>query len=156
VWVVSRDGRASIERRSNSFRYITVNGDPLGLSGAKEKLVASGKVDAAGFIPDEDWFAATVESDRPDVIKRVYEGATDYIQNQASVIVSFEDGYYSGSFALDIFAFLQATHGNVMREQSFGFVMSTSKKMPAYIRGSEMWAALGAPDLVDTKVATRK
>lgn len=147
VYVVNRDGRATIERRGGDFRYVAETGDPLELKNTLSILIAKGKADIDGFINDEDWFAATREIKRPDVLRRVYEGATENIRNRANVILSFEDGYYSGSYTLDIFAFLQATHGNVMREQSFGFVMTTGVELPEYLRASEMWAAIGTPQL---------
>ena len=58
---------------------------------------------------------------------RIFEGVTDGVSNRANVIINFQDGYYSGSSLLDRFAILQATHGNLGPEQSFGFVMSTDK-----------------------------
>jgi hypothetical protein len=151
VHVLGKSGAAVIERRGEKFRYRLESGDPLGLKDAFEKLKREGKADAEGFISDADWFAATSEGARPDVVRRVYTGATEYVRNRANVILSFEDGYYSGSYALDIFAFLQATHGNVMREQSFGFVMKTGTELPAYLRASEMWAAIGSPVLLAEK-----
>jgi len=156
VHVLGRGGAAVIERRGEKFRYGLESGDPLELKDVSERLKREGKADAEGFIADADWFAATREGARPDVLRRVYTGATEYVRNRANVILSFEDGYYSGSYALDIFAFLQATHGNVMREQSFGFVMKTGTELPAYLRAREMWAAIGSPVLQRERLATKQ
>jgi hypothetical protein len=69
------------------------------------------------------------------------------VQNRASVIVNLEDGYYTGSALFDVFTVLQATHGNIDREQSFGFVMSTSRDLPTYVRAEDVWAVIGSPQL---------
>lgn len=155
VHVISKAGEAVIERRGESFRYLIQSGDTLGLKSVLDELKRAGKADADGFIADADWFAATKEGLRPDIVRRVYTGATMHVRNRAGVIVSFEDGYYSGSYALDIFAFLQATHGNAMREQSFGFVMTTGRDLPDYLRASELWSAIGSPVLAREKMAVK-
>jgi len=147
VRVVGRSGAALIERRGERFRYRPESGDPLELKAVTAALTSQGKADAEGFIADADWFAATKDGVRPDVLRRVYEGATGEVRNRANVILSFEDGYYSGSYALDIFAFLQATHGNVMREQSCGFVLTTKEALPTALRASDVWEAIGEPAL---------
>jgi hypothetical protein len=147
VHVVGRAGRATVERRGERFRYAAAAGDPLGLAGALAALKAQGRLDAEGFAADSDWFALTSGGARPDAVRRVYEGVTGGVANRASVIVSFEDGYYSGSSALDLFAVLRATHGNLGREQSYGFVMSTHLELPAYVRAEDLWPALGHPRL---------
>ena len=102
---------------------------------------------AEDFIADEDWFAATVESARPDVLRRVFEGLNERVINRANVIVNFADGYYTGSASLDVFAFLQATHGNLGARQSFGFVMSSASDLPPYLRARDVWRAIGSPVL---------
>ncbi len=153
VWVVGRNGLAFIEKKNREFRYVARVGDPFGLIPIIELLTKNGRADANDYISQNDWFAATSEGPRPDVVRRVYEGLTKNIRNRANVIVSFEDGYYSGSFAMDIFAFLEATHGNVMREQSFGFAMTTAEDLPKYLAAGEMWSSLGSPALGDDKLA---
>jgi hypothetical protein len=80
-------------------------------------------------------------------VRRVYAGTGGEVGNPANVLVSFRDGYYSGSSTLDIFAFLRATHGNLGREQSFGFVMSTGRSLPPFVRAGDLWRALGSPAL---------
>ena len=112
-------------------------------------LNGRGKADADGFVADADWFEATRDAEMPDAVRRVFKGTSGEVGNPANVIVSFEDGYYSGSSTLDIFAFLKATHGNLGREQSFGFVLSTKRGggLPPFIRAADVWQALGSPDL---------
>lgn len=146
VYLVSSEGQATIEKRGTDYRYRAVKGDPLQLLPVIEALATRTKT-TDGFFSDAAWFDATRESNRPDAINRIYEGLTSGVANQANVIVNFEDGYYSGSALLDVFAVLQATHGNLGPQQSFGFVMSTEKELVPYIRAQDLWAAIGSPVL---------
>lgn len=152
VHVVSNNGAATIEKKGEKFRYKS-NGDPLDLLSVQRELNKQNKVDNEGFANDGDWFAVSCNSNNPDAIKRVYDGVTSLVKNRATVIVNFEDGYYSGSKLLDIFAFLQATHGNLGKEQSFGFVMTTEKDLPDYIRAENLWKEIGSPVLKKSNLA---
>ena len=155
VHIVSRSGNATIEQRGGRYRYTTQSGDPLALAAITRALREQGRADADGFIADADWFAATREGARPDAVRRVYEGLTNHVRHRANVVVNFEDGYYTGSAALDIFAFLQATHGNLGAEQSFGFVMNTERELPAHMRAESVWQAIGSPALNRAALAGR-
>lgn len=145
VQLVASNGTATIEKRGSSFRYRTIGGDPLELNSVLSALTAEGKVDPDGFVADADWFKATRDAAQPDAVRRVYDGTINHVRNRASVVLNFRDGYYTGSSTLDIFAFLQATHGNLGREQSEGFVMSTEPGLPAVLRAEEVWEAIGSP-----------
>lgn len=147
VYVLNEKGSATIERSGERFRYRATQGDPLELLPRVETLKRQGRADAVDFIADEDWFAATIESARPDVLRRVYEGVSERVVNRANVIVNFADGYYTGSASLDVFAILQATHGNLSARQSFGFVSSNARELPAYLRARDVWRAIGSPVL---------
>lgn len=147
VHIVSSSGEARIEQRGESYRYRALTGDPLSLSAVARELATKGKTDAEGFISDAAWFDATRDGARPDAVRRIYDGASDHVRNRANLIINFADGYYSGSFMFDIFAILQAAHGNLGREQSFGFVMSTNGNLPSYIRAGDVWGAIGSPVL---------
>jgi hypothetical protein len=147
VFVLDEEGSATLERRGERFRYRATHGDPLELSPIVESLRRQGKVDADDFIADEDWFAATIEGVRPDVVRRVFEGVSERVQHRASVLVNLADGYYTGSASLDVFAFLQATHGNLGARQSFGFVMSNARDLAPHLRARDVWRAIGSPIL---------
>ncbi|HEY0003512.1 MAG TPA: hypothetical protein VGB17_01785 [Pyrinomonadaceae bacterium] len=147
VYLIGPEGEATIEKRVERYRYKTLKGDPLALLPIMQSLSASGKMDADGFIADADWFAATRDGARPDAVRRIFLGTSAGVGNRASVIVNLLDGYYTGSSMLDVFAFLQATHGNLGQDQSYGFVMSTSLNLPLYIRAADVWKAMGHPQL---------
>jgi hypothetical protein len=142
VIVVARDGLARIDRRGSRFRYVGEAGDPLGLSDVAARFESAGKADENGFVDDRDWLAATAEGPFPDAVRRVYEGLTNHVRNRASVIVSLDDGFYAGSRMLDLFAAMRAAHGNLSRGESLGFVASTVRDLPPYLRASEVWRSL--------------
>jgi hypothetical protein len=146
VYVINHRGEATIEKRGDGYRYFTIEGDPLDLLSLTQQNTNHGN-GAGGFINDEDWFALTRAGTRPDVVRRIFEGATQGVLNRANVIVNLEDGYYTGSYLLDQFTILQATHGNIGQEQSYGFVMSTTSELRPYIRAGELWEALGSAQL---------
>jgi hypothetical protein len=157
VHVIARDGRAAIERRGDRYRYRALVGDPLELGAALRDLEERGALDGDGFVADSDWFAATSGGDRPDAVRRVYEGLTDHVENRANVVLSLEDGYLTGSAALDVFAVMRATHGNLNREQSLGFVMSTGRDLPAYLRAEDVWDGIqGTGDRGQRSVSNRQ
>jgi len=145
VYVANRLGQATIEKRGNEYRYLPTKGDPLELLSIMHH--ANGRNGGDGFIKDEDWFEWTSASARPDVVSRIFEGATQGVLNRANVIVNLEDGYYTGSSFLDVFTILQATHGNIGQGQSYGFAMSTVAELPAYIRAGDLWKTLGSARL---------
>ena len=147
VYIVGEHGEATIERRRDLYRYKIMKGDPLALAPAVRRLSAQGKVDVDGFIADADWFAATRDAVRPDAVRRIFDGASGAVGNRANVIVNFRDGFYTGSSFMDVFAGLRATHGNLWREQSYGFVMSTGRELPLYVRARDVWEAIGSPQL---------
>ncbi len=147
VYIISNKGTAAIERRGERLRYRAEKGDPLNLSSIIREMATRGKTDADGFIKKGDWFDATRDGERPDAVTRIYDGMNAPVRNPANIIVNLEDGYYAGSFSMDIFAFLQATHGNMGREQTFGFVISTSLDLPSHLRAGEVWQAIGSPSL---------
>jgi hypothetical protein len=144
VHLLSAEGEATIENEGNSYRYQPISGDPLKFWPVVSQMSGNR---ANGFVRDEEWFEATRDAERPDAVKRVFEGVTLGVVNRASVIVNFQDGYYGGSPLLDRFASLKSTHGNLGQEQSYGFVMTTEKELPPYIRADDLWVALGSPDL---------
>lgn len=143
VYLVARSGRARIEHRDGYYRYSTDTGDPLRLQPIMAQLQSQGRVRADGFTADADWFAATHQHIYPDAVRRLWVGVTNHVEHPASVLVSFEDGYYDGSAMLDILAVLRATHGNLRRGQSEGILLTTKQELPEAVRAADVWSVLG-------------
>ena len=130
--IVGASGRAVIERRvvngERYFRYRTVTGDPLELNPILGNMRADGVREYEGFIAEEQWLRATAEHTYPDPLRRLWDGF-GWVTQPVSVLVSMQDGYYTGSIALDMLAILQATHGNLRRTQSRGVLLSTDTRL---------------------------
>ena len=125
-------GKATVERRRVNnvvfFRYSATEGDPLELNPIAGRLAAEAARDREGFFDESDWLRATAEHTYPDPLRRLWQGF-GWVEQPVSVLVSLEDGYYTGSLLLDIFAFLRATHGNLRRSQSLGVLLSTDSRL---------------------------
>ncbi len=128
--IVGSKGTAWIDRRlingEELFRYRIDTGDPLLLERICAKLTLAGHADTGGFIPQQQWLGATAGHIYPDPLRRLWGGFDGLVAEPASVLVSLEDGYYTGSIWLDLFAFLRTTHGNLRRAQSRGVVLATA------------------------------
>lgn len=142
VYLVARSGRARIEHRDGYYGYFTDTGDPLQLKPILAELEREGRVRADGFIADADLFEATHAHIYPDAVRRLWEGLTNHVEHTASVLVSFEDGYYDGNALLDVLAVMRATHGNLRREQSYGILMTTRRQLPKVVRAADVWPLL--------------
>jgi hypothetical protein len=129
VHVLSADGRARIEQREKQqgtyYRYQPMEGDPLLLAGAEERLRESSQMEADGFASAEAWLRVTETHLYPDPLRRLWSSLDGLVEQPATVIVSLQEGYYTGSPLLDLFAWMRATHGSLHRAQSLGMVLST-------------------------------
>lgn len=144
VMVLSRDGRASIEREADSFRYVPVQGDPLELATVIEDLRLRGRLDGRGFAADSEWLAATIEHEYPDPLYRLWRAFDGLFIHTPDVLVSLADGYYAGSRRMADFIAMKAVHGNLNRLGSSGFVMTTAGPLPPVLRMTQARAALSA------------
>lgn len=140
--VENSTGRASIRRRRDLYCYRRETGDPLELAEILRRLRAENRLTSDACASEADWWEASREHAYPDPLRRLWFAFEEYIAQPASVIVSLKDGYYVGSQLLDFLAWLQATHGNLGREQSLAFVLTTGEPLPPYLRGDEFWEAL--------------
>ncbi|MBI3950141.1 MAG: hypothetical protein HY314_06775 [Acidobacteria bacterium] len=144
VYLVARSGRARIEHRNGFYWYSADMGDPLRLLPILAELEKRGCIRNDGFIADADLFTATHHHVYPDAVRRLWEGLTNHVVHPASVLVSFEDGYYDGSTLLDILAVLRATHGNLRRGQTEAILMTTKRELPDAVRAGDVWSALSS------------
>ncbi len=142
--VHSRNGQATVESdpAGTRFRYRTERGDPLRLLPVWERLRSEGKLDAAGFAPEPDLFAATVGGPFPDALFRLWESSLvegrGFVENRADLLVSLADGYYNGSGFFQRLVDFQSTHGGLGRGSTTGFAMTTDAPFPRALRYNEL------------------
>ena len=119
------------------YRYIMLDGDPLGLASVFNSLRAAGKLDANGFVADADLFAAASLGDFPDAAARIRGWATNHVQNPADILVSLKPGYYHGRPWFGQVVQLTGTHGSLEKTSSLGFAMATYR-LPSAVRLSDL------------------
>lgn len=139
VVLVSRRGRVRISQMQDRYRYETISGDALELAPFVEELQKNGAMDAAGFASGSDWLRVTLAHKYVDPLRRVMDGMTTHVKYRADVVISTQDGWYVGSAFLDAFAALRATHGNLLRDQSGAFAISTRQQLSSTVRGYEVY-----------------
>ncbi len=142
VVVLSADGRATLSRRGDAYRYIAQAGDPLRLGQTLERLRADGLVDADGFVADAILFDATVENIYPDAAHRLWRAFHGLVRHTPDVLVSLEDGYHHGSSLMSAILDPIAAHGNLRAPGSSGFVMTMAGPLPAVLRMDDVREAL--------------
>lgn len=135
-------GAARISREMNGssarYRYQSLDGDPLQLAKALEKLKEGGQLDAESYAPDAAWHAQTGEHIYPDALANLHESLQgERVRHNADVLVSTRDGYYYGATMFSRYTRLAATHGNALRDSTSAFLMSTHRTFPAFVRASQ-------------------
>jgi hypothetical protein len=128
---------ADVPVRAIRYRYIMLDGDPLGLASVFNSLHAAGKLDADGFAADADLFAAAPLGDFPDAAARIRGWATNHVQNRADILVSLRRGYYHGRPWFGQVVQLTGTHGSLEKTSSLGFAMATYR-LPSAVRLSDL------------------
>lgn len=143
VVVLGRDGTAQLSHRRGRYHYGLVQGDPLRLRAALERLSHEGKVDGEGRSTEADWFQVTRDHVYPDAVRRAVKAVEGFVQNPADVLVSFREGYFYGNRMFDRLVTIEATHGSMLESASTAFYMSTEHEAPPYLRSHELLAYFG-------------
>lgn len=143
--VRTRAAIASVEfdRDFARFRYLPGHGDPLELLPALDELRRQGKVDAGGFVAEQDLFNATLPLRYPDALYRIADWAAEArspIANRSDIMVSLRPGFYSGSGFFTSLVKLKSTHGGLNRGSTLGFAMTTDGRLPAARRYDQLLA----------------
>ena len=144
VRVQSRNGEATVQADADRahFLYRAERGDPLRLLPLWNQLEQAGKLNSAGFAPEEELFSATLKGPYPDALFRLWYSMQDppqgLVENRADLLVSLADGYYLGRGWFEHFVELQSSHGSLSRRASLGFAMSTDAPFPRAIRYNEL------------------
>jgi hypothetical protein len=142
VKVISRLGTARIFRKDGDgqglFRYQPLEGDPLGVVPAMNRMRDQGQLDAEGYADDAAWFAATCDLPMPTPVQRVYGSLYRNVVNTADIVISLADGYFCGDKTFTRFVHMVGTHGGLSRQSSVSFLMSSAFEAPAYVRPEEI------------------
>jgi hypothetical protein len=135
ISVLSAEGLARIRWRDapagRRLQYERKQGDPLGLRGALDELEAEGRLDSDGFASREDWFEKTATAEDPDGVGRLADALGGvWVANPATVLAGLQAGYACGVRSVRIGAWfkgghLEATHGGLDRDSSWGFFMDS-------------------------------
>jgi hypothetical protein len=126
VAVEGQRGRARIDQRDNSYRYVNKKGDPLELQSV---------LSDDGFVDDSVLFEKTNKHRYPDVLTNLYKSLfTPRVEHTADILISLKDGYYYGWSPFGRFVRLAATHGNALQSSSNAFLMSTHRHLPECVR----------------------
>jgi hypothetical protein len=142
VIVMNASQRAAIERRGDRFRYQPIDGDVLGYQQTISALKKAGKVDAGGFIADQDWFDATVDAQFPDAPRRLWDAFHGNCVNTPDVMLTFHDGYCCGAGWMHAFIHMASTHGGLNQLDTATFVMTMTGRIHAPLRSGDVMQAL--------------
>lgn len=166
VVVETLDGKAEIKQRNGRYRYDVHYGDPLQLKAIIAQLKAADAieppagdeeqelmgavapirrqmVDADGFINDRAFFAATVEHEYPDALRRVWMAFNGLVQKPADLIVVLQDGYCHGREFFDtLIGGATSTHGSLNQLNSTTFVLTMWGQLPPAMRLEDVMGAL--------------
>jgi hypothetical protein len=150
--LVTKSGEASIRWRDRPSRrelaYTSLRGDPLSMLETQNWMRAAGVMDDEGFASRDDWFEWRAFAEYPDAVSRLVDSLDGaWVSNSASVIFSLEPGYGWGVKAAQVGAWLRAgpldaTHGSLDRESSWGFFMTsdTDIETPRAVRADRALA----------------
>lgn len=142
VLVLSKSGRARITRSNAGFRYAPEVGDPLLLEPVLDSLRKQSKIDANGYIADAVLFEATADHVYPDAVARLWRAFHGLFVHVPDVFVSVEDGFEIGSRLQTQLVHMQATHGNLRPQSSWGFAASMAGDLPPTLRLADLRTAM--------------
>lgn len=142
--VIVRDahGAAAIEGRADRVRYLPIDRDVFGYLPVIEQLKHDGKVDADGFVKDDDWFALTVDHDWPDAPRRVWDAFHINAISPPDVMLTFVDGWCAGVPSYEKYITMRSTHGGLNQVNSATFVMTMTGRIDRPLRTGEVIDAL--------------
>ncbi|MBN2375182.1 MAG: hypothetical protein JXD22_02185 [Sedimentisphaerales bacterium] len=146
VMVQTLDGKAQIRYKNGRYSYQVDYGDPLGLSKVIEQLRRQGQVDEQGYIDDRAFFAATVEHEYPDALRRLWLAFNGLVEQPADLIVCLRDGWYHGSdffsASAELAGGVKSTHGSLNRVNSTTFVLTMLGQLPQAMRMEDVMPQL--------------
>lgn len=145
IVVADRAGHARIRRTATGFAYDAQTGDPLKLTAIVAELRGAGRVAEDGSIDDAALFAATVEHEYPDALRRLWEAFNRQALNPPDVIANLRDGACHGSgFFHAMVGTVASTHGSLNRMNSVTLALTMLGDLPPALRTKDLLPALEA------------
>jgi hypothetical protein len=142
--IVSKEGEAWLawNRTGTAFLYESFLSDGyvdvLELGRLLSKVNQQGETVKERAVSGANFFAATAGHRYPDVGYRLWQWATNHVENRADILVSLKPGYYYGSGTFQRFVTLYSTHGALDAAQSLGFAMSTDGPLAGPLRSKDL------------------
>lgn len=129
--VIARQQTARIERRrtrtGDRFRYVALEGDPLGYASIVAQMKRDRGMDADGFADSPTWIRYTAGAKYPAAPERIARGHTVVTLNPAPILVSLSDDYRVGLGMVSIanrMRPLGGTHGALSETNAVGILMT--------------------------------
>ena len=135
-------GSAAIEQRQHKLRYLPIEDDVLGYEPVISRLREAHKVDADGYICDDDWFTATLDAEYPDGPRRLWDAFHGGAVNPPEVMLTIRDGYAAGRKDFEKFITMASTHGSLNQVNSATFMMSMTGRVDRPLRSSQVLAVV--------------
>jgi hypothetical protein len=137
VIVRNSKGSAVVEQRGGRIRYTPIEADVLECASIAAKLTEEGQAESEGFIDPKSWFDATVDARFPDGPCRVWNAFHGLVVNPPDVMITLQDGYYTGLGFLELFVDMQSTHGGLDQINSATFLMSMTGRANKALRSED-------------------
>lgn len=138
ILVQTRMGRAAVEHRGGSFRYVPLEADVLGYQPVIERLRASGSLDEDGFASDSDWFNATVDHQWPDAPYRLWGAFHGAIVSTPDVMVTTAPGSFVGLASMERYITMLSTHGGLDQVDSAAVLFTMTGRAQGPMRSGEV------------------
>ena len=165
VGVLSADGEAEVRLLPGDderYAYRMLRGDPLGL----RTLPATAQDGADTLVFEQDaLFALTLESPRPDPLRRLWRSFHGEVGQPSSILVSLRDGFEVGNPKLRFVTKLRGghagTHGSMTRLSSLGVIASNWRETHdvntstanTFLFGEQHWSQTAGAGSTATGVA---
>jgi hypothetical protein len=142
--MIVRDSRgaAAIECHQRKVRYVPIDADVLNYAPVVDELRSSGKADADGFVPDEDWFTATLDHQFPDAPRRIWDAFHGTVVHPPEVMLTMKDGCCAGLEEYEKFIHMASTHGGLNQINSATFVMTMTGRVKGPMKSKQVLSVL--------------
>jgi hypothetical protein len=140
--VRSARGAAAIEQHQHKLRYLPIDDDVLDYEPVITRLREARKVDADGFIADDDWFNATLDLEYPDGPRRLWDAFHGSVVDPPEIMLTLRDGYAAGRKEFEKFISMASTHGSLNQINSATFVMSMTGRVDKPLKTGQVLAVI--------------